>query len=308
MGVIGRELAAPGSTARLAVIELAVILANMLLVVSLIYPLYPYYHTISLYYVAIFSLVPLLRLSLARSFAAIALPGLALLVGILHQEPLAPINLSNAINLVAMTVLTLVSMRYLHAERVRDLLQQDIIARQQAELGRQALTDALTGLANRRCLDAALAREWRNTAREGVDLSAVMIDIDYFKQFNDTSGHAAGDACLRLVAGCIARHLRRAGDMAARYGGEEFLVLLPGVDRDEARILAEAIRREILDANLPHPGSPFARVSVSLGVASRGPDAQDTPQALLARADAALYAAKADGRNRVRLAEADPAH
>lgn len=301
--LLARALATPGPTAHLALLETAVLAANMLMAVSLILPLYPYYHTVSLFYVAIFAIVPLIRLDLTKSLVAIALPGLALLAGVLREAPLAPINLSNATNIVAMTLLSLISARFLYAERVRDLLQQDIISRQQAELERQALTDELTGLPNRRSLDACLIREWQRAVRSNSALVVIMIDIDLFKQYNDTQGHAAGDECLRLVAAGISRCLRRAGDMAARYGGEEFTVVLPGVSLTRAARVAEAIRREIEDLDHSHVCSPFGRLTVSLGVAARLPEASDTPQALLARADAALYAAKNAGRNAVRLAE-----
>ncbi len=307
IALLGRLLAAPGRTSRLALAETLLIAANMLMAVSLTLALYPYYHTVSLFYVAIFAVVPLLRLDLTKSLIAIALPGLALLAGVLREDPGLPINLSNALNIVAMTLLSLVSARFLYAERVRDLLQQDIIARQQAELGRQALTDELTGLPNRRSLDAALEREWRRAARTEGALAAVMIDIDLFKQYNDARGHAAGDDCLRLVAGCLTGCLRRAGDMAARYGGEEFTVLLPGVGLDGAVAVAEAMRREVEALDHAHACSPFGRRTVRLGGAAPQPGREDAPGALLARADQALYAAKNAGRNTVRPAWTPPA-
>ncbi|MHC1711841.1 MAG: GGDEF domain-containing protein [Solidesulfovibrio sp.] len=280
------------------------ILLNMLFVVSLILPVYAYYPDVSLYYVAMFCLVPLIRLDARESLLAIGLPAGLLIAGILLADHRSAINLSNVVNLLAMAVLSLVGMRYLFIERVRDLLQRDIISRQQAELGRQALTDELTGLANRRGLTACLDREWRRCLREGGDLAAIMIDIDHFKRYNDTWGHAAGDACLRLVAATLSGCLRRAGDIAARYGGEEFVVLLPGGDAQCAWALAESIRHAVLTCDQPQEGSTASRVTVSLGVAVRLADAFDTPQALLVRADAALYAAKAAGRNRICLDKA----
>lgn len=304
--IVGRQIAAPGPTSRLAAVLLAVLFVNMVLVVTLVLPLYPYYHTTSLYYVAIFAVVPLIRLDVGQSLAVLALPGLGLLLGILASDPLAPINLSNAVNLVAMTALSLISCRYLYAERMRDLLQREIIARQRAEVGRQALTDELTGLPNRRSLNACLDQEWRRAVRADADLAAIMADIDLFKEYNDMQGHAAGDGCLRLVAACLAGCLRRPGDMVGRYGGEEFTVVLPGVDAAGAMAVAERIRQEIAALDHPHGASPHGRLTVSLGVAARLRNGRDTPQHLLARADAALYAAKAAGRDTVRLAETQP--
>lgn len=128
-----------------------------------------------------------------------------------------------------------------------------------------------------------------------------MLDIDHFKRYNDNHGHAAGDACLREVAAAMAGCLRRAGDMA-RYGGEEFVVLLPGTGAAGAWNMAERIRQAVPACEHPRAGMAGAGVTVSLGVAVRLADAFDTPAALLARADAALYAAKAAGRNRTCLA------
>ena len=302
LALLGRCLASPGPTSRLALVETGVIAANMLMVVSLILPLYAYYSSVSLFYVAVFSLVPLIRLDALRSALAIAAPALILMVGVLVPDVCSPVNISNAVNLAAMAVLALISSRFLFAERLRDLHQREVIARQQAKLVRLALTDELTGLANRRSLTAGLRREWRRAVRENAPLALILLDIDHFKQFNDLHGHVAGDDCLRRVAACLTRHARRAGDMAARYGGEEFVMLLPGLDLVEARELAEAIRIDILGLDLPHPGSPRGRLTVSLGVTVRL-ERDEAGEDLLTRADGALYVAKAAGRNQVYVAD-----
>lgn len=299
--LIGRAGRGRWSTPAIARLTVVAILANLLFVVCLILPLYAWYPDVSIYYVALFCLVPLIRLDVRAGLVALGLPSVVLMAGILWPDPRSAINLSNVVTLFAAAVLSLVGMRHLFVERVRDLLQRDIISRQQAELGRLALTDELTGLANRRGLAACLDREWRRCGREGTGLAAIMLDIDHFKRYNDTHGHAAGDACLRRVAVAIAGALRRAGDMAARYGGEEFVVLLPGADAVGAWAVAERIRRAVSASDQPLA----SRVTVSLGVAVRLVDAFDTPKVLLGRADAALYAAKAAGRNRTCLAE-DP--
>lgn len=188
-----------------------------------------------------------------------------------------------------------------------------------ARLRHLSAIDALTGIANRRAFDEALSREWRRTLRHGTPLSLLLIDVDFFKRFNDAYGHVAGDVCLREVAQTIAGRARRAGELAARYGGEEFAVLLPQIDTGEAARLAELICKAVRDCAIPHRQSAAApSVTVSIGVASvnKLPDAAATlsregvvPAAfapgatvLVETADHALYEAKNAGRNRVVVA------
>nr|WP_294528291.1 diguanylate cyclase [uncultured Rhodopila sp.] len=160
-------------------------------------------------------------------------------------------------------------------------------------------TDALTGVANRRAFDLTSAREWLRTAREATPMSLLLLDIDHFKAFNDFYGHQAGDACLRTVATAAASVLRRPGDMLARYGGEEFAVILPGIGLDGAVGIAEQIRTVIAHRRIAHDPSTLGYVTVSIGAACLTPSAESTVETLTARADAALYAAKRRGRNRV---------
>ncbi|MDB5620330.1 sensor domain-containing diguanylate cyclase [Tardiphaga sp.] len=156
---------------------------------------------------------------------------------------------------------------------------------------RFAMTDALTGLGNRRHFDAMLAKEWQRALRARSPLALLMIDADHFKAFNDTFGHQAGDTVLVEIAGCIAGQAQRASDCAARYGGEEFALVLPGLSLAEAIELGERIRVnvEALDAG--------AAVTVSIGAASLVPSASREPADLVGHADMALYSAKAHGRN-----------
>ena len=177
-------------------------------------------------------------------------------------------------------------------------LRDKILA--EGELMRLAMTDPLTGLANRRVLDRRLAHEWRRAVREGEPLSVLFFDIDHFKRFNDTYGHAAGDEVLALVAERIAAGARRASDMAARYGGEEFTVVLPGTSLPAAIAVAEKIRKRVESANLEHSASSHGRVTVSVGCASCDPPAGGSGARLLAAADRLLYEAKEGGRNQVR--------
>lgn len=162
-----------------------------------------------------------------------------------------------------------------------------------------ALTDSLTGIANRRSFDERLQVEWQRAKREGAPVSILMMDLDYFKNFNDTYGHQAGDACLRDIAIALQKPVGRSSDLLARYGGEEFVALLPATDRDGAIALAETLRTAIQEAQIAHGGSSLGRVSVSIGVATRVPAGESSPQDLLQAADEALYRAKLGGRNRV---------
>jgi diguanylate cyclase (GGDEF)-like protein len=162
--------------------------------------------------------------------------------------------------------------------------------------------DGLTGISNRRSFDEFLEQEWRRALRDGIPISLVMIDIDYFKPYNDRYGHLAGDGCLRRVAGALRDILRRPGDLAARYGGEEFAAVLSGTSADGARHVAEAVRRGVEDLNLPHAGSAVAdHVTVSVGLATLVPRPGSLPQEVVIAADQALYRAKQQGRNRLCL-------
>lgn len=168
-------------------------------------------------------------------------------------------------------------------------------------------TDELTGIANRRHFDVVVANEYARHTRSGQYLSLILIDVDYFKAYNDRYGHVAGDACLRRVAGVLAANASRPDDLAARYGGEEFACILPMTDLSGAYIIAEKIRQGILALDMPHEDSTPARVvTVSLGVATARCTHDRTFSDLIAAADKLLYAAKASGRNCLKgLASAD---
>jgi len=162
-------------------------------------------------------------------------------------------------------------------------------------------TDGLTGLANRRSFDDSLDREWTRGMRSGLPLSLAMIDVDFFKSFNDCYGHPVGDDCLRQVAqALIAAVPRHGGDLVARYGGEEFVVLLVDTDRKGAGAVSERLRSNVLDLAIPHEKSSVAgTVTVSVGAASVVPDGAQVPTSLVTAADGLLYRAKESGRNRV---------
>jgi diguanylate cyclase (GGDEF)-like protein len=167
-------------------------------------------------------------------------------------------------------------------------------------LHRLSTQDGLTGVANRRLFDETLALEWRRAARARVPLALLMIDIDYFKAFNDAAGHQAGDECLRRVARTLLDAVNRAGDLVARYGGEEFAVLLPETDAPRAEHFAKLLRERVESMQIPHLNSPFGLVTVSVGVTSVIPPRDGSATEEFVRvADAALYDAKRQGRNRV---------
>jgi diguanylate cyclase (GGDEF)-like protein len=186
-------------------------------------------------------------------------------------------------------------------------LQSVLLARESEEkqqlndrLERLAREDGLTGLANRRHFDQALAVEWERASRERQPLALLMVDVDHFKAFNDLYGHPSGDACLSRIGSVLSAVARRPGDMAARYGGEEFVVLLPGTDAAGAVDVAERILAGMLDLGIPHEASSASdRVTVSIGLMAQVPSPGSPARTLVDDADAALYAAKHSGRNRV---------
>lgn len=177
---------------------------------------------------------------------------------------------------------------------------------------RLALIDSLTGIANRRKFDETLANEWSRAARDGTPLALVILDLDFFKQFNDSYGHQAGDLCLQQVAQALSECIRRPADLLARYGGEEFVALLPSTELAGATALAEAMRARLAEVGIAHIGTSLGHVSLSAGVAAALPKPGSPAEELVRAADAALYEAKLAGRNRVvaqdYVSEAPPAH
>lgn len=172
------------------------------------------------------------------------------------------------------------------------------------QLATMAVTDALTGLSNRRHLEGTLQTEARRLARTGDWMSVIMLDIDFFKQFNDTYGHPAGDRCIAMVAAALARAVKRVTDLSARYGGEEFACVLPGTDPKGAKLVAQEIRLQIQSLNIPHERSqisPF--ITVSIGVASARCLPDMVPDQWISEADRQLYQSKQTGRDRISLTE-----
>ncbi len=198
---------------------------------------------------------------------------------------------------------------------VRARVRTHLTLKAQADLLRQwVYTDGLTGVFNRRYFDERLAIEWARAQRSGSALSVVMLDVDYFKRYNDRYGHQSGDDCLRRVAAALKQGVRRPADLVARYGGEEFVCLLPDTDLSGAMVVARLLGNVVQALHIPHLDAPPAEVvTVSLGVCSRSshtPNAGPTPgrapgsaEDLLRQADGQLYRAKSSGRNQACGAE-----
>ncbi len=196
-------------------------------------------------------------------------------------------------------------------EKLRHSEQELLLARDASEASNKALAvlnqtletmalhDGLTGLANRRHFDMSLALEFGRARRSWTSLALILIDVDHFKRFNDLYGHPAGDACLRRIGEALLSFTKRSGEIACRYGGEEMAILLPGVDADQAVDTAERIAQAVRDLEIAHAGSPAGRVTISVGVTALAVLHTSDAAALVAQADLALYAAKADGRDRV---------
>jgi len=173
-----------------------------------------------------------------------------------------------------------------------------------AELEKLSNIDGLTGIANRYCFDEYIINELKRTIRDKTPVSLIMVDIDYFKNFNDRYGHLAGDECLKDVAKAMKNSLNRPSDIVARYGGEEFVVVLPGSDKNGAAIIAEKIRSNVESLQIKNEGSAESDlITVSLGVYTIKPDENTTVASLISKADQALYQAKNEGRNRVVVVE-----
>jgi len=209
--------------------------------------------------------------------------------------------------------ISIIGFTCLHLNRIEQELRQTAAALQEREQTLQKTADelgeanqeleilssrdGLTGIANRRQLDSVLTKEWRQAKRRGTPISAVMIDLDDFKAYNDHYGHQAGDQCLKRVARALSSILNRPADTIGRYGGEEFLVLLPDTEEQGALFIAEALRAKVEALKIMRTES--MAMTISAGVATATPSRMAKSEALIHAADQALYKAKGGGKNRV---------
>ncbi len=207
---------------------------------------------------------------------------------------------------IALALLALLARRLLQKlgagerSQVKLHASKNNLERENEELGALAMQDGLTGLANRRRFDEALITEFARGMRSEQALSLVMIDIDYFKKYNDTYGHQRGDVCLQAVSNALQAISKRPGDLVARYGGEEIAVLLPSTEEPGAMLVAEQMRMAIRNLALPHIASDKTIVTISVGVATMIPRRNGSvPEHLIRAADRALYTAKEQGRDQV---------
>jgi diguanylate cyclase (GGDEF)-like protein len=193
-----------------------------------------------------------------------------------------------------------------------DLQEQSLqLALHQAndELARTARTDALTDVANRRHFDEFLSQVWHDAQQHDSPVALMLLDIDHFKAYNDRYGHPAGDRCLYSVAQAVGSCLRKSGDLVARWGGEEFCVVMTGTSLEIAGLAAERVRQAVSECGIVHIGSTCSSVvTVSVGVSAIAPAQGQLLPDFVREVDAALYVAKAQGRNRVVVSDSAPRH
>ncbi|ANF87310.1 diguanylate cyclase [Pseudomonas antarctica] len=202
--------------------------------------------------------------------------------------------------IVGLIIFVLISLGVLFYRQIqRVLVAEEELHIAHRDLEHIAKTDSLTELPNRRCFDATLAHEWSRACRTGNSVAIILIDIDWFKQYNDHYGHVLGDECLKQIAQLISKHTNRPADLAARYGGEEFVILLPETELAGAVKIAEDMRSAIEAANIEHRGCTAGIVTISAGVTANHQRGVIVALDLLEKADSLLYRAKKLGRNRV---------
>ena len=262
------------------------------------------------HYTFLFFIMPVLLLATFRlglpggaiCISVVALLGTALAIGWSPATGRIPAGLAPEGRIVlvqiflAVALITTVPVAMALAQQKR---LENSLRRAKNELAKLASTDQLTGLPNRRLFREVLDREWGRGSRESARLAIVVLDVDHFKNFNDTYGHAEGDNCLARIGRLLRETVFRPTDLVARYGGEEFAVILPDTDLAGAVRVAERLRELIEGLGIPHRSSALGLVTASMGVTSLVPDARGDSRILFELADTALYRAKRGGRNRV---------
>lgn len=187
-----------------------------------------------------------------------------------------------------------------HELKKQNMALMEELEKKNRELEKIAFIDGLTGIPNRRYFDDKLREEWNRALISSLPFSMIMIDIDYFKNYNDTCGHLEGDSCLKEVAEALKDAAARSLDFIARYGGEEFIAIFPGSDEEGSKKIAEAMQRNLADRKIPHPASAVSDViTVSIGYGTTYPAEGALPEDFVESVDKALYRAKEEGRNRI---------
>lgn len=246
------------------------------------------------------------------AFPAFYLPPVGFLIYVMSRQPAAGF-FALTILFMIYAVLMYISALKFNAHLAHSLaasFENERLAEQLAQFNQKLMsladTDELTGIPNRRSMDRCLRREWNRLFRAKRPLSLLFIDLDFFKQYNDTYGHDGGDQCLIQVARILRNHAQRPYDMAARFGGEEFAVILPETSEDDALKIAKTILADLEKLQIPHAGSAVAKhVTLSVGVATMIPNQPDGDDFLRLSADKALYQAKKLGRRQVVIANID---
>ena len=196
-------------------------------------------------------------------------------------------------------IIALIISSLFYLDRIRYFKQDLQLKKQNDLLKMRSEVDALTSVFNRRKLDSTMEMEWKRSSRTGKPFAFLLIDLDHFKNYNDTYGHTEGDICLRKTAIIMQKNLRRASDEIFRYGGEEFGVILPFTDVKSAQLVAERLRSKVEEAAITHEGTEPGVLTVSIGITSAVGDKDIQYQEMYIEADKALYAAKRAGRNRI---------
>ena len=207
--------------------------------------------------------------------------------------------LGNVMNILSTVMFSLAICARAYRRQWQLFIANLSIQTQNQKLTNLAEIDGLTQLPNRRKFDQVAAIAWTHGQREGAPLSVLMLDVDFFKHYNDTYGHLAGDDCLRQIAAVLSRVVHRESDLVARYGGEEFVVLLPMTPAAGALQLAESIRAALYNEHILHEGLMYPCVTISVGLATVSDFANTSLDTLIDQADQALYQSKVNGRNRV---------
>lgn len=271
----------------------------------------PSLSSIGAYLIAAFAFAAFLHMTARITLLTYGASWSILAINLVLAQPEWIYSVMDVVNVTFMTVLAVLLSQVIYATRLKEFSHLRLIESQQQQLAvtnarlaesnnklrRLSFLDPMTGLANRRYLEKYLEREWGRAIRERTPLSLVMMDLDYFKDFNDAYGHQEGDKCLARIAAHIREVLKRPTDLLARYGGDEFIAVLPNTDQKGAMQVADSIAQAVVDLSILLPNSPHHCLTISLGTACQHPSPGDRPETLMAAADRALYQAKLAGRN-----------